>query len=176
MNLVYTKICPSVSDTVYIESRNQRFCCIPFPSRPVLHAHPELELVFIQSGYGKRIIGNTVDDFDAGELVFIGKNVPHVWLSHADFYQNDPTLESRHIFVYFNASQFENLFEGIEEFRRIRMLIHKSVRGIKVTGETRRLITVKLEELLTLTGMEKMLCFLNILHHMSISEHIACID
>jgi len=43
------------------------------------HFHPEYELTYIKSSSGLRYIGNTVEDYQAGELVLIGTNVPHCW-------------------------------------------------------------------------------------------------
>ena len=45
--------------------------------KPYWHYHPELELVFIEEGSGKRHIGNHISYFNEGDLILIGSNLPH---------------------------------------------------------------------------------------------------
>ena len=42
------------------------------------HYHPEIELVFIEKGAGKRHIGNHLSCYNDGDLIMIGPNLPHV--------------------------------------------------------------------------------------------------
>ena len=46
-----------------------------------LHVHPEFELTYIIRGKGKRVVGDSVVHYSAGDLVLIGSNVPHCWYS-----------------------------------------------------------------------------------------------
>ena len=46
-------------------------------SMPYWHFHPELELVYVKGGNGKRHIGSHLSYFNDGELVLIGSNLPH---------------------------------------------------------------------------------------------------
>ena len=41
------------------------------------HYHPEIELVYISSGSGKRQIGSHVSYYRQGDLILIGSNLPH---------------------------------------------------------------------------------------------------
>jgi mannose-6-phosphate isomerase-like protein (cupin superfamily) len=43
------------------------------------HIHPEFELTFIHSGQGKKHIGNSIEDLENEELIFVGTNLPHNW-------------------------------------------------------------------------------------------------
>jgi AraC-like DNA-binding protein len=45
------------------------------------HFHPEYELTLILSGKGNRLVGNSVQPFESGDLVLLGPNLPHVWVS-----------------------------------------------------------------------------------------------
>ena len=45
------------------------------------HRHPELELTRIDAGGGQRMVGASVADFEAGDLVLVGANLPHTWRS-----------------------------------------------------------------------------------------------
>ena len=45
------------------------------------HFHPEYELTLILKGEGQRYIGQQVNEFVAGDLVFLGANLPHCWVN-----------------------------------------------------------------------------------------------
>lgn len=170
MRLLHTEITPLTNEILTIQFRNQQFLQSPYYSQPVFHAHPELELVMILEGYGTRIIGDTVEPFEAGDMIFIGPNVPHVWLSDEAFYKENSSLHSRLIVTYFNPEKFKEVFDSVKEFNTINEVIRQASRGIKILGETRNRIADKLIELTDKTGFEKVEGLLQIMHLISISE------
>jgi AraC-like DNA-binding protein len=170
MRLLQTEITPLINDLFYIDMRKQPFLSSPFHAQPSFHAHPELELVFIVEGYGKRIINNKVEPFEAGDMVFIGSYVPHIWLSDQTFYEENSPLECRAIVTYLNPKVFGDVFECIREFDTIREMIRQASKGIRILGETKKTIADKLIALSTKTGFEKVEGLLQILHLISISD------
>ena len=52
-----------------------------------LHYHDDYELIYIASGSGKEYIRDGLSEYKAGDLMLIGKNIPHFHLSDA-FYNN----------------------------------------------------------------------------------------
>jgi len=44
------------------------------------HYHDNYEISFITEGTGKRIVADSIEDFQPGDLVFIGRNLPHAWI------------------------------------------------------------------------------------------------
>ena len=53
------------------------------------HIHPEFEIVYCLKGWGTRYIGDSVEEYQAPELVFIPPGVPHSWQSAPDSKDND---------------------------------------------------------------------------------------
>lgn len=45
------------------------------------HRHRQVELTWIEAGVGMRFVGDAVEPFGPGDLVLIGSNVPHGWVS-----------------------------------------------------------------------------------------------
>ncbi|MBA4166482.1 MAG: helix-turn-helix transcriptional regulator [Chitinophagaceae bacterium] len=170
MRLLNTEITPLTNEFLCIELRHQQFLQSPYYSQPVFHAHPELELIYIVEGYGTRIIGDTIEPFEAGDMVFIGSNLPHVWLSDEAFYKKNTRLHSKAFVTYFNSNKFREVFESVKEFSSIREIIRQAGRGIKIFGETRKIIAEKLLVLSSRTGFEKIEGLLQIMHLISVSE------
>lgn len=102
------------------------------------HFHPECELVYIIEGNGKRIVGDNVESFHAGDLVFLGSNIPHVWYSDEDYHRQDSPLRSKAIVIYFNSEIFGANFYSLEETQGLKQLFHKAERGMVIVGEANK--------------------------------------
>ena len=170
MRLLKTEITPLINESMHIALREQPFLWSPYHSKPSFHAHPELELVFILEGFGKRIIGNKIEPFESGDMVFIGSNVPHLWLSDPVFYEENSTLQSRVIVTYINPKIFLQVFDSIKEFEGIRDMIKQSSQGIRILGETRNTIAKKLISLSNVKGFEKVEGLFQVMNLISVSN------
>ena len=76
---------------------------------PVIHSHPEFELVYIKKGFGKRVIGNNINEFKEDELVLVGPNLPHAWMSDKSF-ENDNVKRSRELWFISIRKFFQSFF------------------------------------------------------------------
>ena len=47
------------------------------------HRHRQLELTWVERGAGVRFVGDSAEPFADGDLVLLGANVPHTWISTA---------------------------------------------------------------------------------------------
>lgn len=141
MKIEKTEITPSLNSYISVIRREENFFQSPF------HYHPELELVYIIESYGKRIIGNSVESFEAGDLVFLGSNLPHVWLNDELYYTGISKLKAKSIVVYFNKDIFGPIFYELEQTSKIGTLFNNAARGLSIKGKTNEVIAQKLEEL-----------------------------
>jgi hypothetical protein len=72
MKPLFTHIGKTPQESLIIVKRDVPYFDTPF------HFHPECELVYIISGTGKRIIGDSIEVFTGATS---GPNIPHVWYS-----------------------------------------------------------------------------------------------
>lgn len=52
------------------------------------HYHPELELIYFSAGTGTQFVGDSIQRFQAGDMLLIGADLPHFW-SFDDVYFQD---------------------------------------------------------------------------------------
>jgi AraC-like DNA-binding protein len=100
------------------------------------HYHQEFELSFITEGSGQRIVGDSIEEFHPGDLIFIGPRIPHVWFPEGPYkwQHSGRTLES--VYMLFNNDILPPGLISLPEFSYVRKAIVLSERGIRITGET----------------------------------------
>jgi len=170
MKIEKTKITSYQNSSISVISREESFFQAPF------HSHPELELVYIKESYGKRIVGNSVEQFVPGDMVFLGSDIPHVWLNDEIYYQGISTLKAKAIVVYFNKEIFGPLFYELKETQKINSLFNQAVRGVSISGKTNELIAKKLEKLVPKKNFEIIVGLFEILSILSESTDLSFVN
>lgn len=97
------------------------------------HFHPEYELTCILQGTGKRFVGSHMEDFEAGDLVLLGPNLPHCWKLETEGGKQD---EASAIVIQFNANFLGDDFFGKPELQHIKKLLKKSSSGMSFHSGT----------------------------------------
>lgn len=96
----------------------------------VWHYHPEVELIVILESTGTRFIGDSIEKFVPGDVVLIGKNLPHLWLNDEKYFSEESLLRARCYGFHFHEHFLENLSK-IPEMGYVRDLFVRANRGIK---------------------------------------------
>jgi AraC-like DNA-binding protein/mannose-6-phosphate isomerase-like protein (cupin superfamily) len=126
------------------------------------HLHEEYQLFLVLQGKGTRFVGNTVKSFEAGDLTFLGPNLPHLWKSEA----GEP---SHGIVVYLSPGIFEAL-AGHEELGLLGALFDKVRLGMEVYGKTREILVKQMQALVGKHGIMGFMQLLEILDTLSRSK------
>ncbi|WP_400073793.1 AraC family transcriptional regulator [Zobellia russellii] len=125
----------SVADRSFSVSHNQ------YPNfLRVWHYHPEIELVVILKSSGTRFIGDSIEKFQEGEVVLIGKNVPHMWLNDEIYFQPESTLEAEAFAIHFTRDFLGKGFFEIPEMKQVSNLLMRADRGVKFMDLSRELV------------------------------------
>lgn len=132
--------------------------------KPYWHYHPEVELVYIKNGKGKRFIGNDVSSYDNGDLILLGPNIPHLGFEHGLQEDNEEYV------VQFKKNLFKSSVQFIPELESIGELIAKSKSGISFYGETKKIIGEDIELMENKSPFDRLIDMFKILQHLAQSD------
>jgi AraC-like DNA-binding protein len=125
------------------------------------HQHIENELILFTKGSGVAIIGDYEGKFDAGDIYFIGSNLPHS-------FQNGKDAVSA-VIVQFQDNCWGNYFMNLSECMEIRMLFEIATYGLQLIGNTKHHLNPIIKALEKVTGINRIIFLLHCLQTM-ISE------
>jgi len=101
-----------------------------------LHRHRHIELTWIESGTGLRFVGDDASAFDSGDLVLVGSQTPHCWVSAPDSAPHRATVIQW-------APEFLTQ-PGLPELATLAPLMERASVGLAVVGRTHTRITEQL--------------------------------
>ena len=88
------------------------------------HFHPEYELTYIISGQGMRHVGDSIERFGPGELVLLGKDLPHYWWQGAGQPPGQATV------LHFSEATPGANFWDLPECKQVRTMLTRSQRAM----------------------------------------------
>jgi AraC-like DNA-binding protein len=97
---------------------------IPF----LWHHHPEFELTLTLNSRGQRYIGDDVSNYDDGDLVLLGPNLPHTWCSAEKI---DPSRPHIALVMWFTEAWGESITSSLAEMKPLANLLSNAGRGIR---------------------------------------------
>jgi AraC-like DNA-binding protein len=161
MNNIIKEITPlTPNDCFTIFSRIKKTFNFP------LHFHEEYELNLIINAPGaKRIVGDNVEVIDDIELVLVGPNLSHVWLTH-----NCTSDSITEVTVQWHKDLFDDKFLKRNQLSFIKKMLERSTRGILFPKETAQLLAPRLKAINELQGFDSVLELMSILHTLSTSR------
>lgn len=133
------------------------------------HYHPELELTYIEQSEGRRFVGQQISNFEAGDLVLLGENVPHCWLNREGVSLAKATV------IQFKKDFVGEPFLNLPEMGLIKQLFDKAQSGIAIKGETQKKVVEKMD-FKGLNAFQKFIQLIEILHIIALSDEIELID
>ncbi|MFD1614109.1 AraC family transcriptional regulator [Gelatiniphilus marinus] len=129
----------------------------------IWHYHPEFELVTILKSTGTRFIGDSIEQFSVGEIVLIGKNLPHMWLNDKDYFKEGSRLVAQAIAIHFEENFAGEAFFNMPEMQAIKNLFSNAQYGIVFRGDLSAAIKM-IKNLEQENGFNRTLSFFKILN------------
>lgn len=97
----------------------------------VWHFHAEFELAAIIRSSGTRFVGDNIERFDSGDVVLIGKDIPHMWLNDDAYFEENADLVAESIAVHFEKDFLGKGFLELPEMYPLSNLFDLAARGIR---------------------------------------------
>jgi len=144
---------------------------LPFMDSP-WHNHSEYELILILKGKGKRIVGDSIDNFYPGDLVLVGPNLPHIWQNDDEYLEPKNNLYAEVIVIQFNHDAFGTEFFDLPELQAINRILNLAKRGILISGETQTLLVDMMWDSVKSSGVKRFSILLEILDVLSQSNDL----
>lgn len=142
----------------------QRFHDAAPNKTPVWHYHPEVELVYIAKGNGKRHIGNHISYYTSGDLLLIGPNVPHYGFTDRFSSANHENI------VQFDPEIVLPALQKLPEMAALEGLLERSRHGLTFFGKTKKKVGALTDELVVLNDFDRLLVIFKILRLLADSE------
>lgn len=137
-----------------------------------LHRHEEIQLTWIIEGEGTLVAGNTMHVFRPGDIYLLGPNVPHVFKSEPDYFEQDSERKVHTVTIFFNPyGKLASLFE-LPEMKGVQAFFRQYQNGFKVPEYVSAKIAGEIYGLQNEDGIEQLTHFLHLLKSFSNLEDL----
>jgi AraC-like DNA-binding protein len=158
MSTIVREITPLKSEDLFILLNNKQ---AKFDYQ--IHFHSDYELNMVCNTSGRRIVGDSVEEFKNFDMILIGSNLPHVWKA--------PTTDETHVItIQFHDQILNSFLMGKRLFSPVRDMLERSLRGLDFSEETKIRVRDKIFALSQSHGFNTALDFFSILYELATSQ------
>lgn len=128
-----------------------------------VHYHPEYEINLVLNSGGKRIIGDSIKEYNDPDMALIGPNTPHAWTG--------PEKGAQVITIQFQEDFLSDKSLSRKLLHPIKDMLERSKMGIQFSKEVTSSMVPRVKELTQVKGFDSLLNFLSLLYDLSISRN-----
>lgn len=130
--------------------------------------HINYELTSIENCYGKRFIGDNIEEFKDSDLILIGSYLPHCW----QYYKAvDPAIQPHATIIHFFPEFMGEELLNKPEARQLRHLFQNATRGIRFSGTTLIEAKMLMQQMLFTKGLHRVALMLQLLDVLANSKN-----
>jgi len=129
---------------------------IPF----IWHYHREIELTLTVNSIGQRYVGDSIEAYGDADLVLVGPDVPHTWMSQSKIVAPQPHVA--HVF-WIDPDWLGRLVDTVAEMQPIRTMLQSSSRGIAFSPGAVAAVRPLIENMGNLPALRRVVSLLEIL-------------
>ena len=130
------------------------------------HFHSEYEIIYVDKGYGKCVIGDNILDFSAHTLFLFGPELPH-WMRNPDCFHEENELRVNGIIVQFEKDFMQYSFSHYVQFMQIQDMLECANRGLRFDLSFNSEIVTLVKRIPEAEGLEQILLILKLLQSLS---------
>ncbi|NQX40219.1 AraC-type DNA-binding protein [Pedobacter steynii] len=127
------------------------------------HYHNEIELICFHKGSGTQFVGDHINKFMPGDIVLVGKDLPHYWKYDMPCIKNPAAEEPYSTVIHFYDNFIGERFLHLPETKQIKTILEKAKRGILIRGENSPEIVRAIEKIYQSSGLIKIIKLLECL-------------
>lgn len=124
------------------------------------HFHPEYEIHQVVATSGRYFVGDFIGQFEPGNLVLTGPNLPHNWVSDLPL---DVAIPLRGRIIQFSEEFIGDTMKLMPELSGLGALLESSQRGVLFSGNTSKELAPLMEEIVAAKGVRRIELFMMIL-------------
>lgn len=124
------------------------------------HYHVEVELTLTVNSLGQRYVADSIESYGDGDLVLLGSNLPHTWISQDRLDRKEPHIA--HVF-WVRPHWIDALTETLTELRPIKAMLLNANQGIVFSPAIAKAVRAQVENMHTLSPAGQLVRFIEIL-------------
>ena len=161
MKIVFEKVVPPADCSFALLDKR----AAAFDGR--FHFHPEFEITLIEASSGRRLVGDSIDAFKPDDLVLLGENLPHRYVSECP----RPGAQAVAKVIQFRADLFGEKWLRMPEFKPIASLLRRAGRGLKFDGDAAAQARELIARIFATRGSKRLLLLVELLDGLSRDAH-----
>lgn len=134
-------------------------------NRPILtkawHFHPQIEICYTLKSNGTRYVGNNISEYNEGDLVLLGTNLPHGFTTS--------NMTEQYV-IQFDHDFLGEAFINTIEMDDINNILDVAKRGILIKGQLKLIVQNKVKQLFNEEKMKRLITLLDILDSIASSN------
>lgn len=131
------------------------------------HYHNEVELIHFKNGQGTQFIGDSIKRFKSGDVVIVGKNLPHYWRFDDIYFEENANISADVRVAHFTENFWGEDFLNLPENNNLKVILEISKRGLQITGKPRQVVADILEQLEVSTASKRIILLMEALSTIS---------
>lgn len=130
---------------------------------PYLHRHKEAQITWVQQGEGTLIVGNNMHAYTAGDIFFLGANLPHLFKSNPDYFKADQFNAVKALTVFFNPDGVLSSLFALPEMKSLQVFLQQHQQGFKIPHDKFEQVSQAMYTVKNAAGPGKLICFVQLL-------------
>jgi len=130
----------------------------------VWHHHPQCEITLVRQGGSVRVVGDKVTALTAGDLIFLGPEVPHDYRNTSEEGEAGTPVEAIVIQFLPDLPGLAGLdAQGLPSMQPVERLLKRASHGLEIVGHTKEVATAFIEQMLEVQGMKRVILLLQLI-------------
>jgi AraC-like DNA-binding protein len=131
------------------------------------HFHSQYEIMYVEHGTGQCFVGDAIQKYADGDLIFFGTNLPH-YMNSDDVYKTASSgLKVRGTIIQFEKDFMSYSIDNYPQFFHIKTLLEEAKRGILFTKKNSSGIINLLVKIPDMDGLQQVTNLLTLLQEMA---------